>query len=120
MHRHPDRGLIRRRPFDAGQQRKRVILWIDGHPQAEFVGTDDFEYSGDLVSEIKVPGEAGERMCRYPEESIPERYSGLPVIGLPTRVTGPGVHSAWAVLANIANHRLMIALPALRRSERDR
>ena len=81
---------------------------------------DDFERSGDVLCEIKVPSDPGERICRYPEESIPERYSGLPVVGLTTRVTGPAVHNAWAVVANIADHRVLFALAALRRLERNR
>jgi hypothetical protein len=103
-----------------GRDRKRVVVWIDDHPQAEFLAADDFERSGDVLCEIKVPGDPGERICRYPEESIPERYSGLPTVGLPTRVPGPGVHNAWAVVANIADHRVLFALAALRRLERNR
>ena len=74
----------------------------------------------DVVSEIKVPGNAGERICRYPDEPIPERYSGLPVVGLPVRVSGPAVRNAWAVVANIADHRVLFALAALKRLERNR
>ena len=103
-----------------GQERKRVVVWIDEHPQAEFLGADDFERSGDLLCEIKVPGESGERICRYLEEAIPERYSGLPVVGLRTRVSGPGVHNAWAAVANVADHRILFAVAALRRLERRR
>src|SRR5262245_20872125 len=76
-----------------GRDRKRVVVWIDGHPQAEFLEADDFGNSGDLLSEIRVPGESGERMCRYPEEAVPDRYSGLPIVGIPTRVSGPGIHN---------------------------
>ncbi len=103
-----------------GRPRCRVVVWIDGHPHAEFLGADDFERSGDVLSEIKVPGEKGERICRYPDEAVPERYSGLPVAGLTTRVSGSGVHNAWSVVANIADHRVLFALAALRRLERDR
>jgi len=103
-----------------GRPRPRVVVWIDNRPHAEFLGADDFARSGDLLSEIKVPGEKGERICRYPEEAVPERYSGLPVVGLTTRVHGQGVHNAWAVVANVADHRVLFALAALRRLERDR
>lgn len=103
-----------------GRERKRVVIWIDSHPQAEFLGADDFERSGDVLCEIKVPGNSGERICRYPEEPLPERYAGLPVVGLPTRVSGPYVHNAWAVVANISDHRVLFALAALRRLERNR
>ena len=103
-----------------GQPRRRLVVWIDEHPHAEFLGADDFPRSGDVLCEIKVPGNKGERICRYPDEAIPERYSGLPTIGLPTRVAGPGVHNAWAVIANVADHRTIFALAALRRLERNR
>jgi hypothetical protein len=42
------------------------------------------------------------------------------VLGLPSRVTGKGVHKAWAVIANISDHRTLSGLAALRRSERKR
>lgn len=103
-----------------GKDRFRVVIWIDGNPDAEFVGADDFEKSGEVLSEIKVPGNVGERICRYPEEPIPERYSMFNVEGLPLRVKGSGVHGAWAVVANIGEHKTLIALAALRRLERRR
>ena len=77
-----------------GRDRKRVVIWIDKHPHAEFLAADDFEHSGDVLSEIKVPGDAGERICRYPDEAVPERYSGLTTVGLRTRVNADGVHNA--------------------------
>jgi len=103
-----------------GRERRRLVVWLDEHPHAEFLGADDFEASGDVLSEIKVPGDCGERICRYRQEAVPERYSGLTIAGLPTRVTGPGVHGAWAVVANIADHATLCAVAALRRIERDR
>lgn len=101
-----------------GKRRRRVLVLIGDRLHAEFLGTDDFESTGDVLSEIKVPGENGERMCRYPDDVVPERYSGLPVLGLPTRIAGSGVHNAWAVVANVSDHRVMCALAALRRTER--
>ena len=101
-----------------GKLRRRVVLWIDGHPHAEFVGADDFERSGDVLSEIRVSGNNGQKMCRYPDEQVPERYAGLPIAGLPNRITGRWVHGAWAVVANIADHNTMFVHAALRRAER--
>jgi len=103
-----------------GKDRIRVVVWIDGHPHAEFFGADDFDKSGEVLSEIKVPGRRGERICRYPDEPIPERYNMFNVVGLPVRVSDKGVHNAWAVVANIADHKTMIMLAALRRLERSR
>ena len=103
-----------------GRDRIRIVVWIDDHPHAEFLGADDFEQSGEVLSEIKVPGDVGERICKYPDEPIPERYSMFHVEGLPLRVQNLGVHRAWAVVANIADHKTLIALAALRRLERRR
>lgn len=103
-----------------GKDRIRIVVWIDEHPHAEFLGADDFEKTGDVLSEIKIKGNVGERICRYPDEPIPERYSMFNIEGLPIRVQGSGVHNAWAVVANISDHKTLIALAALRRLERIR
>lgn len=103
-----------------GRDRKRVVVWIDDHPHAEFLGADDFEVTGDVLSEIKIAGDRGERICRYREEPVPSRYSGLNVVGLVTRVSGPNLHNAWVVVANIADHKTLFALAALRLKERER
>jgi len=102
------------------RDRIRVVIWIDGHPHAEFLGADDFDKSGEVLSEIKVPGDKGERICRYPDEAIPERYGMFEVEGLPIRVSGSGIHGAWGVVANIGDHKSMVALAGLRRLERSR
>jgi hypothetical protein len=103
-----------------GKDRTRVVVWIDNQPHAEFVGADDFEISGEVLSEIKIPGDKGEKMLRYPDDPIPERYAAFNVVGLPLRIKERGVHSAWAVVANIADHKTLIDLAALKRLERVR
>lgn len=103
-----------------GRSRSRIVVFIDEHPHGEFLGADDFENSGEVLSEIKVPGEVGERICRYPDEAIPERYTLFDTVGLPLRVQASGVHRAWAVVANIADHKTLVALAGLRRLERER
>lgn len=103
-----------------GQARPRVVVWIDGHPQAEFFGADDYAASGELLTEIRVRGEVGELMCRYPTDAIPDRYTAFTTVGLPTRVNAKGARSAWAAVTNLADHKTMIALAALRRLERQR
>jgi len=100
------------------QERIRVVVWIDGHPHTEFLGADDFQVSGEVLSEIKVGGDVGENLCRYPKDSIPERYAMFNTVGLPVRINAKGVRKAWAVVANISDHRAMVALAALRRYER--
>jgi hypothetical protein len=115
---HTIRVCFGERPVYGQNDRKRVLILIDDRVYVEFIGADDFDCSGDLLSEIKIRDRQGEHMCRYPDDAVPERYAGLPVTGLPTRVCGDGVHNAWAVLANVADHRMLVALAALRRQER--
>ena len=103
-----------------GKDRVRIVVWIDEHPFAEFLGADDFESTGDVLSEIRVSTDEGERICKYSEDHIPERYAMFNVIGLPCRVKGKGVHNAWAVVTNIADHKTLITLAALRRLEKMR
>jgi hypothetical protein len=103
-----------------GTDRVRVVVWIDGYPHAQFLGTDDFERSGEVLSEIKIAGSDGERICRYPDDVVPERYSMFRVEGLPIRIRDPGVYNAWAIVSNIADHKTLIALAMLRRLERRR
>jgi hypothetical protein len=110
-------GFCRRTVY--GQKRERVTVWIDGYPQTEFFGADDFEASGEVLSEIRVHRDVGEVLCRYPDDAIPERYSVFNTVGLPARVHAKGVRNAWAVVANISDHRSMIGLAALRRIERE-
>ena len=102
------------------QDRARVVVFIDGQPQVEFFGADDYGISGEVLAEIKVPGEKGERMCKYPDEPVPGRYVMFNTVGLPTRVSGKWLHKAWGVVANISDHKTMIALAALRKRERER
>lgn len=102
------------------RDRRSIVIWFDDQLTADFVSADDFERTGDVLSEIRLPGNEGKRICRYPDEAIPERYLGLPVVGLPTRINGSGVHHAWSVVANIADHRVMVTLAAFRRLEGNR
>ena len=39
-----------------GKLRVRIVVWIDGYPHAEFLGADDCEKSGDVLSVIKLSG----------------------------------------------------------------
>jgi len=103
-----------------GRDRVRIVIFIDYYATAEFFGADDIEFSGEVLSDIKVRGEVGERICRYPEEPVPERYGMFRIVGLPNRVNAKGVHNAWAVVADISDHQSMITLAALRREERER
>ncbi|NPD89718.1 MAG: hypothetical protein HGN29_13485 [Asgard group archaeon] len=102
-----------------GLNRKRVVVFIEGYPYAEFVAADDFDKTGDLLSEIRLLQEDNRLdMCEYPEEGIPSMYASFTVEGLPNRIKAKGVHNAWSVVANISDHRAMIALAFLRKKEK--
>jgi len=100
-----------------GRERIRVVVWIDNYPQAEFVGADDFDTSGEVLSEIIVPSDGSSRICRYPDEPIPERYTMFNTVGLPVRIRAPGVHGACAIAVNIADHKSIVTVAGLRRLE---
>ena len=50
----------------------------------------------------------------------PERYAIFNVVGLPLGVQGHDVHRPWAVVANIADHKMLISLATLGGLERKR
>ena len=103
-----------------GLNRKRVVVFIDNYPFAEFVAADDFHKTGDLLSEIRLIQEDDHMdMCEYPEEGIPAIYANFTVEGLPNRIKAKGVHNAWAVVANISDNKTMIALAFLRKKEKE-
>ncbi|MHA2357960.1 MAG: hypothetical protein ACXABK_04245 [Candidatus Heimdallarchaeaceae archaeon] len=103
-----------------GLNRKRIVVFIDDYPYAEFVAADDFDKTGDLLSEIRLLQEDEYLdMCEYPEEGVPAFYSNFTVEGLPNRIKTKGVHNAWSVVANISDHKTMISLAFLRKKEKE-
>ena len=103
-----------------GLNRKRVVVFIDNYPYAEFVAADDFDKTGDLLSEIRLlQKDEYLDMCKYPEEGIPAIYANFTVEGLPNRIKAKGVHNAWSVVANISEHNEMISLAFLRKKEKE-
>ena len=78
------------------------------------MGADDFEASGQVLSEIPVHSNGNEKISHYWEEPIPEQYAVFNVLGLPTRVQGKGLRQSWAIVANISDHQTMTRLAALR------
>jgi hypothetical protein len=105
--------------FAYGKRRLRIVIWIDNYPHAEFIEADDYKFSGDVLSEIRLStGDRSEIMCRYPNDPIPERYTAFNCVGLPIRISSKGIHNAWAVITNISDHKTMIAFAAMKRIER--
>ena len=104
-----------------GKNRRRVVIWIDDHPYVEFFGADDFEITGEVLSEIRYYDEDADsvRMCRYAKDTVPQRYSLFRLDSLKRRVNGAGVHDAWCVVSNISDHLTMSLLASLRKYERE-
>lgn len=46
-------GFAERRAF--GRDRKRVVIFVDGWPEVEFAGADDYDRTGRLVAMIRRP-----------------------------------------------------------------
>jgi len=102
-----------------GRTRRRVVVWIDDRPHAEFLEADDFDISGELLSQIRFYDEEQnrKRMCKYRIDRLPERYMLFNVDSMKRRIQEKGVNDAWAVVANIADHFTMATLASLRRYE---
>jgi len=102
-----------------GKDRRRVVVWIDNYPYAEFLAADDFDVTGEVLSEIRFCDEEdkSKRMCRYADDAVPQRYSMFRVDSLKRRVEGAGVHDAWSVVSNIADHVTMSSLASMRKYE---
>ena len=103
-----------------GTKRRRVVVWIDDYPRAEFMGADDFKLTGEVLSEVRIfdDSEESTKMCRYGSDVVPQRYSLFRNESLKRRVSGVGVHDAWAVVVNVADHASMIALASMRKYEK--
>ncbi len=104
-----------------GKDRRRVVVWIDNYPYTEFLAADDFDVTGEVLSEIRCYDEEDEskRMCRYAVDVVPQRYSMFKVDSLKRRIGGSGVHDAWVIVASIADHVTMSSLASMRKYESD-
>ena len=102
-----------------GKNRRRIVVWIDDYPYAEFLAADDFDVSGDVLSEVRFYDEetVSKRMCRYNDDVLPERYTVFKTDSMKRRIVGQSVHDAWAVVTNVSDHHTMAALAAMRRYE---
>jgi hypothetical protein len=56
-------------------------------------------------------------MCRYKDDKLPERYMSFRVDSMKRRIQEDGVHDAWVVVTNVADHFTMAALATMRRYE---
>lgn len=92
----------------AGQNRRRVLVIVDRYPSVEFVGSNDFERSGLMVSIIKSDGKQLSLGAK-----LPKGYEVLKIVRYRDYVDGPGASSNSAVLAHkddldaMAEHALL-------------
>lgn len=102
-----------------GRDRRRVVVWIDDYPYAEFLESDNFAITGDVLSEIRFYDDEkdNKRMCKYKDDTLPERYMTFKGDSMKRRIQENGVRDAWAVVTNISDHFTMAALAALRKYE---
>lgn len=103
-----------------GEKRKMVVVWIDGYPFTQFVGADDYDSSGEVVSEIKFFDSAlGKfRRCLCKKDGIPPQFADFKVVRMQDRVNAPGVPDVWAVVVGIRDHEQMAEYAGLRRQEK--
>lgn len=103
-----------------GEDRERVVVWVDGRPAVEFAGADDFETTGEVVTVLKVPNESGpgERNVAFPDDPVPERYLLFAPVRHRSRIDGPRAPHAWGVVINVSDHHRFAAFAALRNLER--
>ena len=103
-------GFTNRRT--AGKDRRRAVVFLnDGRrmrPVVEFVGTDDFDQSGKMVSLIKIPNESGSGHTRLqPGDQPSSEYDGMPIVQYSREITGPYAATTLAVLVRKDEYSLM-------------
>jgi hypothetical protein len=66
-------GFTNREAF--GRERRRVVIFVDGWPEVEFAGADDYDLTGRLVAMIRRPDGAFMHIS-----SVSSEYAALPVV----------------------------------------
>lgn len=59
------------------------------------------------------------RPAMYDDDVVTERYMMFRADSFKRRVQSKGVPDVWAVVSNIADHKTMISLAAMRRYEKE-
>lgn len=68
-----------------GRDRARVVVWVNGQPQVEGAGADDYDESGALISMLRIEG------GRMPEHlgELPTGYEGFEVVVARDEIRAP-------------------------------
>ena len=85
-----------------GTKRRGVVVFVDGHPEAEFVGADDYHVTGRLVAVVRRP----DRKYMDVKDLHPE-YVGLPVFDHSTFIA-KGFKGKAGLVVMECDHDLMI------------
>lgn len=98
--------------FTAGKVRRRAVVFLDDGrriwPVVEFVGADDFEESGKMISLIKIPKESGKGHIRlHPGDQPSLEYASMPVVEYNAEVMGRYAATGLAVLVRKGECTLM-------------
>jgi len=88
----------------AGQERRRVVVWMDNWPLVEFAGSNNYESDGLLASVIKVKG--GKQL--RPSAHIPEEYKGFRVARYDSIIQGSYASSNMAVIVQDTDFESML------------
>jgi hypothetical protein len=97
-------GYTSREAF--GKKRKRVVVFIDGHPEVEFNGTDDYGTTGQLVGLIKKPN--SQQHYRHGVDIPPVEYTPFNIIRYKDYVKASGSYDSSAILVNVGEISEMI------------
>ena len=89
-----------------GENRKRIVLFINGHPEVEFNGTDDYETTGQLVGLIKKPN--SQQHYRHGVEIPPVEYTPFNIVRYKDYIKASGSYNSSAILVNVGNISEMI------------
>lgn len=100
----------------AGQDRKRVTIFLNGRPTVEFIGTNDFSETGHVVSVVTLPN----KKRLKPNQNVPVEYRSMNLVRFNSVVIGPRAATTMAVLAKIDDLDTMIAHAIIRADYRDR
>ncbi len=96
--------------YAAGQVRKRVVIFVNGRPTVEFVGTDGFVQSRLTVSLITLPN----RKRLTNRQPVPSEYKNFTIAKYNSLVTGPHSMSTMAVVARIDDFDAMVTHALIR------
>ncbi len=94
----------------AGRMRKRAVIFLNGRPRAEFVGSDNFEQTRLVVCLIKTKSGRHVRA----QEIVPFEYKDFKVEPYNLHVTGPHAFSGLAVICDFEDRETMATVCLIR------